>query len=164
MRVVVSSYWSIAIKTLLGIDIFVALFVFFVLVNNYTYEGLLILGGFSLLCILATVWVFYIVRKLLTRVIITDRYFESFLINKRQCSVDRNKKIYYMVFRCAESVYSSQQFILISNSSFEYKTEERPFSGRIVTRYDLKAQILMPYDEKTLRQCDLHNWIEISNK
>lgn len=158
MRVVVSPYWSIAIKTLLGIDIFVALFVFFILVNDYTYEGLLILGGFSLLCILITVLIFFIVRRLLTIVYVAEQSFQSVLLNKKLCYVDTNKRVYYMVFRCAESVYSSQEFILISNYFFEYKTEEKIFSGNIVYSYDINKQILLPYNDKTYNLIDIRNW------
>lgn len=161
MRVVVSPYWNIAMKTLLGIDIFVVLFVVFILVNDYTHEGLLILGGFSLLCILITVWIFFIVRRLLTRVYVAEQSFESVFLNKKLCYVNTNKRVYYMVFRCAESVYSSQKFILISNCFFEYKTKEKIFSGNIVYSYDINKQILLPYNDKTYYLFDTRNWINI---
>lgn len=158
MKIIVSPYWNKTIKILLSIDVFVALFAFMLLVNDCAIEGLLILGGYALLCLLITAWIFYGTRRLLTKVVVTELSFESVLINKKQCRVERNKEIYYMIFRCAESVYSGHQFILISNNPFEYKTEEKIFSKKIISYYDIKSQILMPYDDTTSKLFDLNSW------
>ena len=163
-EIIVSPYWNKTFKVLLVLDAFLVLFASYILICDYTLDGFIIIGGYVLIIVLITVWLLYGVRRLLTKVVVTDFSFESVLLNKKQCHIYRNKKVYYMIFQCSESVYSRKRFILISNRPFKYNIEEKVFSRKIISYYDIKTQILMPYDKLTSNLFDLANWEKVDNQ
>ncbi len=157
MEIIVSPYWNKTLKILIILNVFLVGF-FFVVMQDNSIEGLVIMGGYVLLIALISTWVLYMMRRLLTKVVATDLFFQSFLLGKRQCSVDRNEKIYYIVFKAPEGVYSRQEFILISNHYFKCKFETKWYSKRILSSYDMKKQILIPYNNQTSMLFGLNDW------
>ncbi len=163
MRIVVSPYWNKTLKILMFIDVLLLVVSIFLILYFQTIDILVAMIGYTLIIVLISSLLMYYSRRLLTKVTVTNNLFIADLFGKTQCSIDKSKKIYYMIFRCSESVYSSQNFILISNSYFEYKADRSFFSKQLISYYDLNKQILMPYNSETLSLCDFENWINIKD-
>ena len=101
--------------------------------------------------------------RLITYVKIHENEIESYLFNKKLCKVDYDKKIYYVIFQAKENTTTTKKYIAISNKWFEYQekswmrlrqSDDRPFLGS----YDVKEQIVIPYNEKTILLLPIEEW------
>ena len=104
----------------------------------------------------------------MTFVRINDNGIESYLFIKRLCKVDWDKSIYYVIFEAAESKYNRKRYIAISNTLFEYHDAPplRVFPWQkknFLASYDIKNQIVIPYDEKTISLLQVNEWHVINS-
>lgn len=92
--------------------------------------------------------------------IIDENGYQSVRYGRKYCYVDKNKVIYYSIFY--QSAYR-KKYIVFSNESFEFF--ERSCKGFVRYAipfdyvYDYNKMIMLPYNEKTMLEFDIENWI-----
>ena len=106
--------------------------------------------------------------RMMTYVKVNKDGIESYLFRKRLCKVDYNNPIYYAVFTAVESKYTSNKYIAISNKMFECReiSPLRLLLGKeksFLASYDVRNQIVMPYDEKTISLLQTKDWHAINS-
>lgn len=104
--------------------------------------------------------------RFMTYVKIHENEIESYIFNKRLCKVCYDKVVYYVIFDARESSISRKKYIAVSNKRFEYQetsgirllpSDNKPFLGS----YDVKKQIVIPYDEKIISILPIEKWYMI---
>ena len=167
MKIVLSSYWrknNLAMCFLMMCAI--VLSVQLQSVSNPNEDKGIIL----VTCIYIGIPLILMIRafRMMTYVKVNKDGIESYLFRKRLCKVDYYNPIYYAVFTAVESKYTSNKYIAISNKKFEYRDvsplrllpgKEKPF----LASYDVKNQIVMPYDEKTNSLLQTKAWHELNS-
>ncbi len=161
-KICTSMYWKKQIRFLFGICILSALAVIVFSGSYKDLEMFVISGSCALLYILIVFVLMFFFRRLLTDVIINESGFKSVFLNKKMAVVNSNQTIYYAIFEESEGVYSRAKFILVSNSAFKYIPRKNIFSKSMIGRYDIHAQILIPYNSETIKFFDLEKWICVS--
>ncbi|MBQ7295883.1 MAG: hypothetical protein IJW86_06785 [Clostridia bacterium] len=158
MKVIVSPYWRKTFQFLVVLNtLFTCCSIYFVIEHD-SFESFAIVGGCTLFFWLIIAWLSFMMRRLLTSVMVTELNFQSALFGNKQCCVDRKNKIYYMILECTEAVYSKQKFILLSNEPFSIRSKRSMFSRNVIQSYDIKKQILMPYNSDTSDFFKLSDW------
>lgn len=102
--------------------------------------------------------------RFLTTMEIDGNVIRSFLFGKLQCEVFTDKEIYYAVFDCRESSFSTKKYIAISNEKFFF-TERKPslFSeNRFIDYYDRNKLIILPYNDAVIESISMDHWTCIS--
>lgn len=167
LKIALSTKWKIVLISL----IFWKIFLFVVVVKVHIYgEGAADI--IMILCaVIITVCITIVIlptMRYLTYVIVTEDGFDSYLFKKKLCTVHKDKPIYYVIFKFGgvggpEGRYVTRNYIVMSNDPFEYY--EAP-SIRIFTwdkepflrAYDMKKQMAMLYDEKTMPFLEIEKW------
>lgn len=102
--------------------------------------------------------------RFFTYVLNTEKKYKSYLLKRELCVIDKQEMIYYAIFWEKEAMFKRRRFIIISNKPFKYeeKTGIRIFpwdKKPLLTSYDVKFQIAMPYDEQTKSLFEIERWI-----
>lgn len=103
--------------------------------------------------------------RYLTYVIVTEDGFDSYLFKKKLCTVHKDKPIYYVIFAFGgpggpEGGYVTRNYIVMSNEPFKYCGPTSIFSWKepFLRTYDMKKQIAMLYDERTMSFLEIEKW------
>ena len=104
--------------------------------------------------------------RFMTYVKINEDEIASYLFKKSLCKVDCREKVYYAIFDGRENLTKTKKYIAISNKTFEYydaphlrifHSDRKPFLGT----YDIKKQIVIPYNYKTIPVLPIDGWINV---
>lgn len=161
MKVILSPNLQRQAILLFGVEI---LFFVFALTewNSNDIWGSLLLLCCSVICCLITSLMQLLILRFFTYVICEKGAFTSYLFHKRLCTINKDEKIYYAIVIANEGMYVKKKYIIISNDRFEYyvtpifrkKNDKKP----LISSYNLKTQIAMPYNEKTRSILELDKW------
>ena len=139
LKIALSTKWKIVLISL----IFWEIFLFVVVVKVHIYgEGaadIIMIPCAVIIAVCITIVILPTIRYL-TYVIVTENGFDSYLFKKRLCTVHKDKPIYYVIFAFGGPT-----------SIFSWK---EPF----LCTYDMKKQIAMLYDEKTMPFLEIEKW------
>ncbi len=101
--------------------------------------------------------------RLFTHVINETDCFRAFLHKKELCVIDKRKPIYYVKFTALLTKGVEAEIVVISNQPFEYKktpliriwpSDPKP----LIHSYNVKTQIAMPYNAKTIEIMEMDKW------
>lgn len=103
-------------------------------------------------------------RFLMTMEVHEDVY-RAFLFGKLKCEVSAKQRIYYSIFDCRESLYTTRKYIVISNTVFECNKRKPSFfsENRFIDSYDRTCQIIFPYNEMTQHLFAIESWILVND-
>lgn len=167
MKIVFSPYWRASYAFILFIDFLMIIGTLVFCLWNRSEEDIILV-----MCVCGMVACSLVVmslsRRFLVSIIVTDGEFVSYLLGRKQCTINRAEVIYYVIFREMECRFTSRKYIAISNQPFEcrqtkdigiFSWNPKPFVGS----YDMKKQIVMPYDdETTVSILEIDKWIKIA--
>ena len=98
--------------------------------------------------------------------IVTENLITSYsLFGKELCKLDRNEKIYYVIFSAQDIKKENKllvffgNFIALSNEEFKY--EKVRGMNNFIEIWDTKKVIVLPLNEKTKPYLKLDSWTEI---
>ncbi len=164
LKIALSTKWKMALIFLIFLEIFLLI----VVVKLHIY------GGFAAdiimipCAVIVTVCVIIIILptiRYLTYVIATEDGFDSYLFKKKLCTVYKDKPIYYVIFTFGgpggpEGRFVTRNYIVMSNEPFEYDGPISIFSWKesFLRTYDMKKQIAMLYDERTMPFLEIEKW------
>ena len=164
MKIALSKKWKMALIFLICCEIILLIAV----VKVHIY------GGFAAdiimipCAVIVTVGVIIITLptiRYLTYVIVTEDGFDSYLFKKKLCVVHKDKPIYYVIFTFGgpggpEGRFVTRSYIVMSNEPFEYDGPTSIFTWKasFLRTYDMKKQIAMPYDERTMPFLEIEKW------
>lgn len=122
--------------------------------SNDFIEFLPLLGFAFLFYAINLLVVFIGYRGLLT-VYLSDTEFISKFYKKTYCVVDKSKPVYYIRFRAKDDLLLITEYIVISNERICWTKNP----DTILSKYHMKTQIVLPYNNQTKKFIDLENWI-----
>ena len=161
MKIYLSSYWRKSNLFVCVMIIFITIMSIYLLItgNSDDYKWIALFTGFYI-----GFFLFFLLKsyRFITYVKIFENGIESYLFNKKLGKVDYDKAIYYVIFQAKENTTTTKKYIAISNGIFEYFNvsvrlfpwDKKPFLGS----YNVKKQIVMPYDEKTIPLLPIEEW------
>lgn len=153
-------------KTLFCIEAISILILIIYFINNIAIALFVSLFIFLLMKVVE-IFVFCSTYRLFTYTINENEFFESFIFKKSLCTVDKTKPIYYTIFLANEGMFSRKKYIALSNEPFEFQDtssirlfpwDKKPF----LVSYNVKKQIVMPYNETTQLFLETEIWKSIS--
>ena len=102
--------------------------------------------------------------RFLRYVIIEEHLFHGYsFFNKKLCTLDTAMPTYYAIFKTTQGFLCVKQFIVLSNESFIFQDNiSNMFKKRFIARYDLKKQIVLPYDEQTIPLLNIEGWHKVN--
>ena len=71
-----------------------------------------------------------------------------------------NATVYYVVFTANEGKYQKRDYIMISNSPFVYPPKTK-IQKSVISSYNMKAQIVLPFEETTKTLMNVEKWQSI---
>lgn len=102
-------------------------------------------------------------RRFLTYVIVEAHQTQAYsFFNKELCSINFDTQVYYSIFKSTEGGIYTKQFIAVSNVPFKYQPVYGASKIKFIQHYDLKKQIVMPYNEKIIPFLKLDDWIKVN--
>ncbi len=104
--------------------------------------------------------------RFFTYIVCNKDYYESLLVGKSLCIVDKTKPIYYVTFWGNEGLFSKREYIILANEPFEYHKNDSlrifPWDKKpLLVSYNVKKQIAMPYDERTKSILEIDKWASV---
>lgn len=164
LKIDLSTKWKIVLISL----IFWEIFLFVVVVKVHIYgEGaadIIMIPCAVIITVCITIAILPTIRYL-TYVIVTEDGFDSYLFKKKLCMVHKDKPIYYVIFAFGgpggpEGGYVTRNYIVMSNEPFKYCGPTSIFSWKepFLRTYDMKKQIAMLYDERTMSFLEIEKW------
>lgn len=70
--------------------------------------------------------------------------------------------VYYTIFVSPGGAACCEEFIAISNSPFEYQKTYGIAKVRFLQHYDMAKQIVLPYDNQTIKLLDIQKWHKVN--
>lgn len=117
--------------------------------------------------ILGALFFFLIEYRMFVHIRIYEDRFESYMFRKKLCRINKDDKIYYRIFTAPESAFTKPTYIAISTERIIYDENKRPTlfkSAKPLTlSYNMKTQIVIPYNIETQHYFDLDNWYKCYN-
>lgn len=102
-------------------------------------------------------------KRFLTYIIVGTNQVHSYSIfNKRLCTVDTTTPTYYAIFKTSQGFLCVKQFIALSNKPFQYQPVYGISRVRFIQHYNMKVQIVLPYNEKTIPLLKLEEWHNVN--
>lgn len=167
MKISLSKKWQYEMKTLFCIETIVIIAV--LLSRNDIMIKLFLLVWIIAVMSIIEVVLFCLSFRFFTYTLCKEYCFESYLLKKRLCIIDKTKPIYYVVFEGVEGYFSRKQYIVISNEPFEYEETSSfrifPWDKKpLLVSYDVKKHIAMPFDKKTETEFELDKWQSVGGR
>lgn len=102
-------------------------------------------------------------RRLCTYAVIEESHIQSFLPTSQiLCTISTTAAVYYAIFTSPEGSAHGKEFIAISNSPFEYQETYGIAKVRFLQHYDMAKQIVLPYDNQTIKLLDIQKWHKVN--
>lgn len=111
--------------------------------------------GFAFLFYAINLLVVFIGYRGLLTVYLNETEFISKFYKKTYCVVDKRKPVYYIRFHAKDDLLLITEYIVISNNRICWRKKPET----ILSKYHLKTQIVLPYNNQTKKFIDLENWI-----
>ena len=165
MKITLSKKWCYEIKTLFFIEAICVILCVFSFINDITFMLFLIMI-FVIMMTTVQLVLFCSSYRFLTYTIDKKDFYESYLLKKRLCIIDKAKPIYYVTFWANEGMFSKKEYIIFSNEPFIYQSRQSvrifPWHKKpLLVSYDVKKQIAMPYDQKTKSILETDKWYSV---
>ncbi len=161
MKIYLSQVWRV--RAISGFILLVICLVGPILYNAYTKPNIAdryYLPVFGFLLALVPAWGLQRDIRRLTHVIPEEHQFTSYSVfNKKLYTLDLTKPVYYGIFNARQDLFYFNDFIALSNERFKFENDKdwRAF----IVRYDLRALLVMPYNDKTKPLLQLEKWERI---
>lgn len=126
MKIKLSEYWWANLYFVFGLGVISEILLVKYLLIDCSREDLKVF--ISLMVILAVFFLDAALKpwKFLMTMKVCDGVFRSYLFGKLKCEVYTDKKIYYAILSCRESLCFTRKYIVVSNETFEcYEKKER---------------------------------------
>ncbi len=127
-----------------------------VLVINRRYRGLLYPVAVLIWYVVNEVQIRKKDLRYFLRTVVTDEAFIAKNYRTEVCKVNRHGPVYYKIIQTEEVARFVYSYVLVSNSPFFIGNEKTAIS-----RYDIKKQVLIPYDKRTVEYFDFERWTEV---
>lgn len=146
---------------LIFIDMIVVFFLFFIydirisknIIDFISHGSIIVFFSF----LIPYIWVVDWGKYYATLVSVSDDCFSAFILGIKLCEVNKKRPIYYEI---VEITYQREQYVIISNKPFDLNIDadfSKLFSWKL--KYDMKNQIMLPYNKKTKKYLFSSNWI-----
>ena len=119
------------------------------------------------LCV--TWWVFILAcilvcsKRFLTYVIVEKDEIHSYSFFSRElCTVTTANPTYYAVFTTPQGMLSTKKFVALSNEPFEYQVTYGVAKVRFIQHYNMKKQIVLPYDDEVISLLNFDDFHKIN--
>lgn len=113
--------------------------------------------------ILVAACLLFFSRRLCTYAVIEEDHIQSFLPTSQiLCTISTTDAVYYAIFTSPEGSAHGKEFIAISNSPFEYQETYGIAKVRFLQHYDMAKQIVLPYDNQTIKLLDIQKWHKVN--
>lgn len=113
--------------------------------------------------ILAAACLLFFSRRLCTYAVIEEDHIQSFsAASQKLCTISTADAVYYTIFTSPEGSAHGKEFIAISNSPFEYQETYGIAKVRFLQHYDMAKQIVLPYDNQTIKLLDIQKWHKVN--
>ena len=164
MRIYLSNYWKkTCVFSILIILVIIIATTIFCVWSHDTEDYILIAGSlffvflFCYLTLISMKLVRYIVKE-------NNRIVMYSFIGKKLSALNLESDIYYEILPLIEGMYSTQDYIVISNSPFEsYQKKRYTGIGKICKSIDENGnQIIMPYRKQVSGLLDISLWYKIN--
>ncbi len=114
-------------------------------------------------CILVATCLLFFSRRLCTYAIIEEDHIQSFSVaSQKLCTISTADAVYYTIFVSPGGAACCEEFIAISNSPFEYQKTYGIAKVRFLQHYDMAKQIVLPYDNQTIKLLDIQKWHKVN--
>lgn len=101
-------------------------------------------------------------KRFLTYALCNNQQICSFsFFNKKLCTVETEKPVYYAVFKTPKAYRSVEQFIALSNEPFLYQDTYGKAKVRFIKHYDMQKVVLLPYNSEVGQYLTLDKWNDI---
>lgn len=164
LKIALSTKWKIVLISLIFWEIILLIAVVKVHIYGEGAADIIMIPCAVIITVCITIAILPTIRYL-TYVIVTEDGFDSYLFKKKLCTVHKDKPIYYVIFAFGgpggpEGGYVTRNYIVMSNEPFEYCDPTSIFSWKepFLCTYDMKKQIAMLYDEKTMPFLEIEKW------
>ena len=169
MKIIVSRFWRIEMWSLVVGEIFLIILSFVFWNGEYLDLGILFA---ILVVIIMTFWQItgiILEHRFLSHVMYNNNLYTSFFVKKKLCEIDGNEPIYYTKIYGRISAKHYAEFILISQSPFDYceftSMPWFPWQPKpLLYSYNIKKMILLPYEENAPYLSKLSEWTRIYPK
>ena len=162
MKIVLSSYWRISCMFMALIELFTFAFALRFYIYSRSESAIVIMLCVIAMIVCCTISMVFSIC-FLTCAIIGEDKFDAYLFKKKLCTVYKDKPIFYVIFEGVESSHRTQTYILLSNEPFEIPKRSFvhifPWNREpLCVSYNMKTQIAMPYNEKTIPILEIDKW------
>ena len=102
-------------------------------------------------------------KRFLTYAIVEKYQIHSYsLLSRKLCTITSTKPTYYAVFTSPQGAMTQNEFIVISNESFEYQATYGIAKVRFIQHYNMAKQIVLPLNDQVAPLLNLDDWHKIN--
>lgn len=164
MRIYLSNYWKKNCVFSIVIIIMMVIAVIMFCIWSYDDEDYILIAGILFFIILFS-YLTVVLLKLVRHVIKENNQFVMYSFDgKKLSSLNFESDIYYELLPLIEGIYSTQNYIVISNLSFSsYRKKGFTKLAQICRAIDQNGnQIIIPYSEQVYNLVDMSRWHRIN--